>query len=635
MKSETYDIQQLFQDRRQYRVPFYQRPYVWKKEEQWEPLWNDIIEKSEARADGSEIAPHFLGAIVLEPQERQGLKGVETYHIIDGQQRLTTLQYFLSALAMRVRAASDPSLASAIENCLWNTNPDTMQNPEVERFKVWPTFRDREPYRSAMSAEGPDELRSRFAASFTQGGSLRKIGWEHPAALEAIWFFHDKIGEALSANDAQGTPAQRLEQLTISTLRDLKVVWISLEANDDAQVIFETLNGRGAELHATDLIRNFIFMRADREKADAAALYDDLWTPFEAPFWSEEQRRGRLRKPRLEWFMQTALQAESADSVEIGRLYTSYRKFGMGSSIPVPAERQLRLLNAHAEAYRQLTNGVGETPIARFGKRMWGWDASPTHSLALRVVSLDLPAADQNQICEDIVSYLVRRAVCGLTPKNYNNVFFQLLRKFRGDGATSAAFHQALSALEGQASRWPSDEEFRRAWLAEPIHRNLGDVSRIRVVLTELENQLRSQRNEEPFVPTLGQIDVDHIMPEKWYQHWPLDGQLVTPEEASSAFFATIGQEEPSERVEAINRRERLKATMGNLTLVHYGVNRSLQHGAFPEKRERLFAESNLHLNRPLMRLDGWNEKAIEQRGQTLFDVARVIWRGPTRAAPL
>jgi hypothetical protein len=48
LKSETNDVQQLFQDRRQYRVPFYQRAYVWAKEEQWEPLWNDIRDKAEA-----------------------------------------------------------------------------------------------------------------------------------------------------------------------------------------------------------------------------------------------------------------------------------------------------------------------------------------------------------------------------------------------------------------------------------------------------------------------------------------------------------------------------------------------------------------------------------------------------------
>ena len=35
MDSRTFSIQQIFQDRRQYRVPFYQRPYVWNREDQW------------------------------------------------------------------------------------------------------------------------------------------------------------------------------------------------------------------------------------------------------------------------------------------------------------------------------------------------------------------------------------------------------------------------------------------------------------------------------------------------------------------------------------------------------------------------------------------------------------------------
>ncbi len=61
MKSETIAVQQVFQDRRQYRVPFYQRAYVWNKEEQWEPLWNDIAEKAETRATG-ELLPRIFSA---------------------------------------------------------------------------------------------------------------------------------------------------------------------------------------------------------------------------------------------------------------------------------------------------------------------------------------------------------------------------------------------------------------------------------------------------------------------------------------------------------------------------------------------------------------------------------------------
>src|SRR5262252_8023220 len=307
MKSETNDVQQIFQDRRQYRVPFYQRAYVWSKEDQWEPLWNDIREKTEARLSGQSPTPHFLGAIVLEPQERRGLRGVETYHIIDGQQRLTTLQYFLVAMAMLLCDDAGSAIQTVIKGCLWNPNPDTMEQPEIERFKVWPTFRDREDYRAAMEANGRGELRERFPGSFTQNGTLKRIGIDHPPALEAIWFFADRIEIWLtSANGNGDRDGAWLEALAEGALRDLKLVAISLDKDDDAQVIFETLNGRGAELHATDLIRNFIFMRADREGADGGNLYDSLWTPFEGPFWTDGQRRGRLVRPRLEWFVQTA-----------------------------------------------------------------------------------------------------------------------------------------------------------------------------------------------------------------------------------------------------------------------------------------------------------------------------------------
>ena len=109
------------------------------------------------------------------------------------------------------------------------------------------------------------------------------------------------------------------------------------------------------------------------------------------------------------------------------------------------------------------------------------------------------------------------------------------------------------------------------------------------------------------------------------------EAQPVTPEEASAASLATLFGEQQTPRAEAIARRERLKATFGNLTLVHYGVNRSLQHGAFAAKRDAFFRESNLHLNRGLMQLDRWNEEAITQRGRAMFDVALRVWPGPSR----
>ena len=121
-------------------------------------------------------------------------------------------------------------------------------------------------------------------------------------------------------------------------------------------------------------------------------------------------------------------------------------------------------------------------------------------------------------------------------------------------------------------------------------------------------------------------------MPDRWYDHWPLQGEAVTPEEDGSAAVATLFGEGVSPRLAAIAEREKLKATFGNLTLVHYGVNRSLQHAAYPAKRQALLNESNLHLNRDLMQLEHWDEEAITRRGRAMFEVALRVWPGPERA---
>ena len=188
MKSDDITVEELFQERRQYMVPFYQRTYVWNRWNQWEPLWEDIQSKANDRIYG-ESTPHFLGAVVLDRQPKSGLKGVDTLHIIDGQQRLTTLQFILKSVHIVLQQFDLTGLADIVKAQLFNSNPSTMRNPEIEKFKVWPTFRDRDDYRSALHATNRNELRTIFPDSFTQRETLRKIAINHPPALEAIWFF--------------------------------------------------------------------------------------------------------------------------------------------------------------------------------------------------------------------------------------------------------------------------------------------------------------------------------------------------------------------------------------------------------------------------------------------------------------
>jgi hypothetical protein len=625
MKSETVDIQQIFQNRRQYCVPFYQRAYVWTLRDQWEQLWDDIRVKAEVRINKEKVTPHFLGAVVLEPQPLDGLVGVNVLHIIDGQQRLTTLQFVLSALQITFRRAGGSNLMSVVNECVRNDKPENMKNAAVEVFKVWPTFRDQEDFTLALEAQNLDELRGRFPGNFTQSATLKKVGVDHPPALAALWYFTHCFASWI-AEDPEKT-GDREEALVLAILRDLKIVSILLDPEDDAQVIFETLNGRGAQLHATDLIRNYLFMRADRDGPNSQTLYDKLWSPFETAYWSEQQRRGRMNKPRLEWLIHATLQAELHEEIDLSRLYFEYRRFATS----LPAEKQLLTLTKYAQHYKELIAGVGEMPIARFGRRIAPYDITTLHPLALMISTSTATDAEKSEMFGDLVSFLVRRAICGLTSKNYNNVFITTLRQLHSTGANPVALRDLMTKATGDATRWPQDAEFRSACLSAPLYFGRVDTPKIRAILTELESFLRTTgSSEEPVPPDLSQLDVDHIMPRSWMNYWPLiDGSSVTNGETDAVEQLSRSGMPLNDQQKLINDRQASISTLGNLSLLNLKVNRAAQNFEFLKKRDLLIANTNLSLNIPLIPLQAWNEASIAERGERLADAALKIWLGP------
>ena len=616
MKSETWTIQQVFQDRKQYKVPFYQRAYVWSLEKQWPLLWADIKEKAEDRLAGTDPAPHFLGAIVVEPQKKTGLKGVDTLHIIDGQQRLTTLQYILAGIRLATRELGISDYDTYLAAVLDNPNQNTMANPEVEVFKVWPTFSDQKPFQGTMTADTLGTLKRRYPAHYTQQGSFRRIGVVHPPALNAVWNFAEWAMDWIKANGGSGA----VEALVMAVLTDLKVVLIQLEDGDDAQVIFETLNGRGAELHATDLIRNHLFMSVDSAKEDAQGLYDGTWQQFEKIVWKTGERRGRITKPRLEWLIFSAIRAETGQEGELSRLYTDYKNFAQGKS----TTEQLKTLDIYGEHYLQLSEGKGDKPIARFGRRLQPFDTTTTHPLALRISTLEVDDAEKTAMFNDIVSYIVRRAVCGLTPKNYNNWFMSVLRQWIKGDTSRQKLKELLGSSTSKISKWPSDAEFTHAILTFPTYYGNLDAGRCRMLLTELEGWLRTKsRTEEPVLPDLINLDIDHIMPQSWYEHWELPGGgKATFSENAAAQQLELTGGQLSERQQQIRRRAKAIPTLGNLTLLNLSVNRQAQNHAFSVKKPLFIDNTVLRLNGSLMSRTTWGEEAIATRGQQLAEAA-------------
>ena len=150
MKADTVDLAAIFGKAVHYVVPLYQRPYVWTRELQWEPLWEDVRQVADRQLDdthANDSIPHFLGAVVLE-QALVGSGMIDARSVIDGQQRLTTLQLLIAAgrsLAVE-RGLDGPR--QMFEKLLFNES--FLVRRKGDEYKVLPTQRDRAAFREAI-----------------------------------------------------------------------------------------------------------------------------------------------------------------------------------------------------------------------------------------------------------------------------------------------------------------------------------------------------------------------------------------------------------------------------------------------------------------------------------------------------
>jgi uncharacterized protein with ParB-like and HNH nuclease domain len=140
MDANAISVLSIFEKKMRLEVPLFQRQYVWGRDIQWEPLWEDISRKFTEFLTGRKDGPvHFLGAMVLD-QKQTPTTHVDKRQVIDGQQRLTTLQIFIAAFRDFCGTVDCAQLAEECES--FTINKGMMADPDADRFKVWPTLLD-------------------------------------------------------------------------------------------------------------------------------------------------------------------------------------------------------------------------------------------------------------------------------------------------------------------------------------------------------------------------------------------------------------------------------------------------------------------------------------------------------------
>ena len=602
MKADSINLHEFFHHERRHLVPLYQRPYVWKKDEQWEPLWEDIRQLAERTLAGQKLRPHFLGAIVLD-QMNTPTRDIAARLVIDGQQRLTTLQLLLAAFRDLCGELGDEDLQRRLDRL---TRNEDVRNPaDDQRFKVWPTNLDRGPFRAVLDPAGKKAEKLRRAREEATGSAL---------IADAYAYFAGEIQSWL-AEDGEAAVPRRAETLLEVLRQRLNLVVIDLGDDDEAQVIFETLNARGTPLLPADLVKNFLFHAAEFENAALDALYEKYWRPFDegADYWRKLVKQGRFYRPQIDLFLQHYLTLLTRDEVAAGHLFSEFKEFAADRK-SLKAEDHLRSLQEHARVFRKFSEAPLETSRGRFFHRLTVMDTTTVLPFLLglfRRYDADGRDAELDGILADIESFLVRRMVCQLTTKNYNQLFVDMLGVL--DDAADRPADGVRTFLLGQTAesrRWPTDAEFESAWQSLPAYKALSRP-RLRMLLEALEAAARSERSED--IVLRGRLTVEHLLPQSWEVTWPLpDG--ADPEKGRA-------------------RREALVHRFGNLTLLTKKLNPSVSNGAWQSKRNGILEHSALALNRWFQKAADWDEQAIEKRTEALGRVALEIWARP--AAPV
>ena len=585
---------ELFNQTIQYVIPDFQRRYVWNQEEQWEPLWEDVSGIAEEMLEsqnggGATVAanssPHFMGAVVVHEMQT-GFGQMKRYNVIDGQQRMTTIQLLLDAV-QSVSGELKLSGAKFLAQLVTNSGTEVLdQNEDV--FKLWPTTGDRQAFRHAMD----------------NGLAIDKF--TDSLIVQAHEYFQQRAKEWLL--ESETNLERRAQALHSAVAGLLQLVVIDLNRNEDPYIIFETLNARGTPLLESDLIKNFVMSQVCDEK---------IWGDLDDDWWNQEVAQGRLRRPRKETLFNYWLAMRSASEVTANRVFAEFRRQAERSG---SAGLLMADVNRDLGNYRRFMFGDRTPAEDKFHYRVN--EVMEIGSIT-PVFLLLLSAPDEARLksLKILESYLVRGMLCrGGRSQGVNRVIHELTRELQRDCLDNAAkvVHDFLRDRTAYNREWPTDRELESRMRERTLYPGILNQRRLRMILEAVEEKLRENSLAEQFeVPR--NLTIEHVMPRSWAANWQL------PDGLSGEDFETRNE-----------TRESLIRTVGNLTLTTQRLNSSLSNAAWEQKRDTLRKHSVLLMNdRLLQESEGvaWDEDFIQARSRRMAKIIAEVWPGPNSPA--
>lgn len=543
-------------------IPVYQRKYDWRVDN-CRQLYEDL--KKVAR-DGR--GHHFFGSIVSQVVG----DGARTeYRIIDGQQRLTTVTLLLLAVCAMVRSGRVESERENLADMIMNRYIVDEWNDGDDRIKLRPVRADRDALRRLVAGD-PDEF---------EPASNLTINYR---------FFCKQITKGdVSVDDL------------FAAVGRLQVISITLDGDDNAQLIFESLNSTGLALTEGDKIRNYVLMGLDPREQDE--VYEKYWTKIEECAGSD-----------VSAFVRDYLSIKRQMTPTIGGVYRAFKEYvGAGD---MPLRNVLDDMLGYARIYRGLLDGESgfhDRVMDGCMYRLRRLEITVAEPFLMEVLRLARDGAmsesDAAQVFLIVETYLFRRSICDVPTNSLNKVFLMLNREvMRFDGTADDYLNKFVYALlsKKESSRFPDDEEFAQALANKAVYQMRG---RYRAYLFErFENHGTLEAKDVYTLLDNGTYSIEHIMP-----------QHLTP-----AWAEELGPDAEEIHDTWLHR-------LGNLTLTAYNSNMS--NATFREKRdaERGYAESGLRMNQRIATKDRWGVEEMQERSDEMVSRAvSEIWPMPS-----
>lgn len=473
--------------------------------------------------------------------------------VIDGQQRLTTVSLLLLAMYNLIIQGKVISVTPSLSQQIYEDFLVDKYQPQETRIKLKPVKNDQRAFGKLFDSVDEHIRESNLTTNYN--------------------YFYDRIQK---------------QEITIDELFDaiccLEIINITLNNDDNPQLIFESLNSTGLDLSEGDKIRNFILMGLpSKEQND---YYDKYWNRIE-----------ECTKYDVSSFIRDYLSVKQQAIPSQKKIYINFKEFVEAAAIDV--QTLLADMLAYAKRYQiLLSGGTKNTELDGCIYRLNRLETTVTRPFFLEVFRLyDEHILDFTQVTEVFITtenYLFRRTICDLPTNALNKIFLMLHREIiRYDGTDSNYVEKFKYALlsKKERARFPDDDEFGTAFTERQIYQ-MNSKNKI-YIMERLENHGTAEDKDVYSHCDDGIYSIEHIMP-----------QHLTP-----IWIKELGDDYERIHETWIHR-------IANLTLTAY--NSKYSNSSFYEKKtmKNGFVNSGIRMNTYIAMKERWTLTELEERSQ-------------------